>query len=851
MMGQKSKVLLFGWDAADWKVINPLVDQGLLPNVQKLIENGSISNLATLDPPYSPMLWTSIATGKRPYKHGVLGFSEVTPDGKQVRPVMSTSRKCNALWNILSSKNRRTHVVGWWPSHPAESINGVMISNMFQHVKGSKNNIHPPPSGSVNPESQSEIVGRFRVHPEQLSGEHILPFIPQAKKIDQRKDKRIYSIARIHAHALSLYNSFKYLITHTEWDFAACYLDAIDHFCHGFMRYHPPKRPHIIQEDFDYYHNVVTAAYQLHDLMLGEIISLIDENTILILISDHGFQPDHLRPRDIPREPAGPAYEHSPYGIFAAMGPGIKKDHITYGASLLDITPTVLAICGEAIGEDMDGRIISGIFKEEPEVKTISSWESILPLQHKTLFKSDSNHQDIEEAALKQLEDLGYIEKQTGTNEERIKTTQNECNFNLAKAYIDGGYIDKAIPTLEELFKYNPETVRYGFKLAGCYQVMGRLKDARSIVEGLRGNELILDSALDIMEGTLLMGERQPIKAIKLFKKAEKEIDNPYSRVYIQLASAFMQLQRWEDAERSIKAHLKINFHSPGGHIILGKILFAQKLFDQAVDSFLDALGLDFNNPVTHFLLGKSLFYLGKYEEAGKALENSLKIFPSYVEARELVMKIYKDKLEHNDKYLFHKRAYDARERATIYVVSGLPRSGTSMMMQMLVAGGLNIFTDKKREKDENNPKGYYEHEAVKTLPRNNQWLAAAEGLGIKVIAQLIPYLPLRYNYKILMMERPIEEVLASQKTMLKRIKKGNQNEVYPTSLANKYRSDLRKAIKWASGKANVQLKIISYHQILETPFDIALEINEFLDYHLLPEMMVRVVDKKLYRERG
>jgi len=73
---------------------------------------------------------------------------------------------------------------------------------------------------------------------------------------------------------------------------------------------------------------------------------------------------------------------------------------------------------------------------------------------------------------------------------------------------------------------------------------------------------------------------------------------------------------------------------------------------------------------------------------------------------------------------------------------------------------------------------------------------------------------------------------------------------VYPTSLANKYRSDLRKAIKWASGKANVQLKIISYHQILETPFDIALEINEFLDYHLLPEMMVRVVDKKLYRER-
>ncbi len=124
MSNKPKKVLLLGWDAADWKVINPLMDQGLMPNMQKLVENGTISNLATLDPAYSPMLWSSIATGKRPYKHGVYGFVEPTPDGKDVRPVMSVIRKCKAIWNILTQEHYKTHVVGWWPSHPAEPING-------------------------------------------------------------------------------------------------------------------------------------------------------------------------------------------------------------------------------------------------------------------------------------------------------------------------------------------------------------------------------------------------------------------------------------------------------------------------------------------------------------------------------------------------------------------------------------------------------------------------------------------------------------------------------------------------------------------------------------------------------
>src|SRR3954467_14941045 len=100
-MGERTakRVLLIGWDAADWKVITPLLDAGLMPTLGKFIDEGVMGNLASMEPMLSPMLWTSIASGKRPDKHGICGFVEPTPQGDGIRPVWSTSRKCKAIWN--------------------------------------------------------------------------------------------------------------------------------------------------------------------------------------------------------------------------------------------------------------------------------------------------------------------------------------------------------------------------------------------------------------------------------------------------------------------------------------------------------------------------------------------------------------------------------------------------------------------------------------------------------------------------------------------------------------------------------------------------------------------------------
>ena len=134
-----AKVLLIGWDAADWDVINPLMDRGEMPNLESLVNTGVMGNLSTLYPELSPMLWTSIATGKRAFKHGIHGFTEPDPLGNGVRPVTNLSRKTKALWNILCQNGKKCNVVGWWPSHPGRAHkrrHGLQPLPTRQYVRG-------------------------------------------------------------------------------------------------------------------------------------------------------------------------------------------------------------------------------------------------------------------------------------------------------------------------------------------------------------------------------------------------------------------------------------------------------------------------------------------------------------------------------------------------------------------------------------------------------------------------------------------------------------------------------------------------------------------------------------------
>ena len=268
----RRKLLLVGWDAADWRVIRPLMDSGKMPNVQRLVKNGASGQIATLHPPLSPMLWTSIATGKRPFKHGIHGFSEPTPDGRGVQPVTNLSRKSKALWNILNQNNLRSVVIGWWPSHPAEPINGVMVSDHFHRASGPLDQGWPLLANAVHPTELAATLAALRMHPDSLTPQMVEPFIPLAREIDQDNDKRLAMFMRMLAECMSIQSAATWLLDKQPWDFFAVYFDAIDHFCHGFMRYHPPRQSWIGERDFELYHNVVSRAYEFQDEMLRTLL---------------------------------------------------------------------------------------------------------------------------------------------------------------------------------------------------------------------------------------------------------------------------------------------------------------------------------------------------------------------------------------------------------------------------------------------------------------------------------------------------------------------------------------------------------------------------------------------------
>jgi len=184
-----------------------------------------------------------------------------------------------------------------------------------------------------------------------------------------------------------------------------------------------------------------------------------------------------------------------------------------------------------------------------------------------------------------------------------------------------------------------------------------------------------------------------------------------------------------------------------------------------------------------------------------------------------------------------------------ITIVSGLPRSGTSMMMRMLEAGGMDVAVDNIREADEDNPKGYYELEKVKDIKNDYSWLDNVQGKVVKMVSMLLYELPSTRDYNIIFMQRDIGEILASQRTMLQR--KGNRSNINEEEMGKLFNRHLEEIENWLAGQKNMRVSYINYKNVIEDPRKIAQVINHFLNETLNIEKMVETVDKSLYRQRS
>ncbi len=199
---------------------------------------------------------------------------------------------------------------------------------------------------------------------------------------------------------------------------------------------------------------------------------------------------------------------------------------------------------------------------------------------------------------------------------------------------------------------------------------------------------------------------------------------------------------------------------------------------------------------------------------------------------------------------LFKPKLTPVSETNPVIIVSGLPRSGTSMMMKILEAGGLEIVTDNERTADEDNPKGYYEFEIVKQLGDGGEadWVKQAEGKVVKVISFLLQHLPPSHSYKVIFMRRKVEEILASQQQMLAR--RGETSTDSDERVAETFQEHLKRVRVWLANQKNIQVLYVDYNSLMKEPQGPIQGVFDFLGLPLDLEKMIAVPDAKLYRQR-
>lgn len=893
----------------DWQLLRPLIERGELPAFQFLVKQGVTGNLHTLQPTLSPILWNSIATGKRATKHGIHGFTEVDPKTEAVRPSSSLSRQCKAVWHILQQNGARCHVLNWFASHPAEPLAGSSVSDLFPEGAPPLDRPWPLRGGMVHPPRLGDALAELRMSPDELDGDLIRLFVPRAPEVDQAKDKRLFILARELSKAFSVHNAATWLLQNEPVDFLAVYWRTPDLLFHYFMPFHPPAIEGVEPRLGALYGDVVNSVCRLYDRMLGAYLQLAGPDANVIVVSDHGFQSGSLRPAFDENPFANPEVWHRPQGIFLARGPLLKDGGEIHGARLLDVTPTILTLHGLAPARDMDGRVLTEAFKEEPKLDYIDSWETVAgdTGQHVAGTEFDAT----EAAALiQQFVDLGYIDPLDADKAKAARQTRETNQWNLARDQLDSNQPGAALPILEELHHAHPENPAYAQTLARAQKQVGLSAEADATLAALM-ERLKSGTTLKMLRAELALDRADYSEGLRLLRELEKE-DPKFSGIHLYLARTYVGLGRLADAQREFETVLKTDPENAGACQGLAGVLLRQRFWELAAGTALKAVSLAHEQPFSHFYLGLAVERIGHRAVALDALRTAIHYSPGFVAARRaLIQLLLKEpdgaaEIAQQRQVLaairHHRQQAAARiegvraaaqaraaaraaapkpdttaetesaatppvsdaapataaaapktpvEPGEFILVSGLPRSGTSLMMQLLNAGDIPLQTDGQRKADADNTEGYFEWEAIKTLPKNPRVLDEARGRAIKVISLLLSALPREHKYKVIFMQRPVEEVAASQRTMLLR-RFPAKTHATAESMAANLRTHRDEVLKMLRRAPNIEVLEVDYPALVRDPAAWTAKLATFLapQWTFAPEKAAGVVKPQLHRQR-
>lgn len=428
-------VVLVGIDGLEWETVLRMAKGGRLPTLAALMRKGSFGALEVTKPTLSPILWTSIATGAGSRKHGIRGFvhgeqNTSTTDGRVATLYTSNDRRMKAFWNILSDAGRRVHTIGWWLTYPVEPVNGVIVAQVNtvtpqmrrtgqgiwkgRLVEGLHGQVHPPEREqailALVPEIEADTPGLVRAIFGTLP-EHAAK-VP-AEMLDQ-------SVWAFRADALYHRIALDVLRNDGPFDLFAVYFGGADVVGHRFWRHaypelfrHPPA-----DDEERAFGDVLDAYYAYLDSVLASVIAAAPPDANVLVVSDHGMDPVRRNGRF--RTPAlSGGHLAGPPAVLIAAGPDIRESgrdpagittaDLERVGSILDVTPTMLALLNVPIGRDMDGDVAKALLTadllERQPVRYVPAQTEPGWFEHRP--KRPAQNDDTER--IEQLRALGYL----------------------------------------------------------------------------------------------------------------------------------------------------------------------------------------------------------------------------------------------------------------------------------------------------------------------------------------------------------------------------------------------------------------------------------------------------------
>jgi len=466
----RDRVIVLGIDGADPVAIDQFLAEGKLPNFARLRRDGAYGTLKSSKPMLSPILWTTIATGRPPADHGIGHFVAVNEQTGEQLPVTSQMRRVQAIWNVVSGAGRTVDVVGWWATWPAETVRGAIVSDhtCYHFLFDEGQHGDPTKIGIVHPPELQEVIGPLVRRPGDVTPAEAARFVD----VPAAEFERPFSFEDDLSHfrwALATADSYR-RIALALWkrdapDLLMTYIEGVDSTSHLFGHLHRVEGlAGELAEQQRRYGKTVEAMYTYADGILGDVMGLMDDRTTLVVLSDHGFQlgtlqDDPSKTRDMRRVSER---FHRIDGILYLYGNRVQGGRRVNGATQLDVAPTVLALLGLPASREMPGRVLTEALAVSPPER-VATYESAAPTQ----ADADAVDSAVDPAVLQRLKALGYLD-----------TASPQGDRNMAAMLFEAGRFEEAAKAYRALVDAEPTSGPLRASLAGALASLGRYDEA-------------------------------------------------------------------------------------------------------------------------------------------------------------------------------------------------------------------------------------------------------------------------------------------------------------------------------------------------------------------------------------